>query len=550
MSEVRLMIREADRDWSGTIHASSADRAIAALSADPLTLAELEAAVGRFEKLIPGRSFFANLSAGFCDEPHDAGIVVIDLVARLVVVDSTYSSPGLTGEVRYHDGNCATEIWLRYHLAEDWLFSRDGLQWQAVAEQRRREPLARSLDARNVFYGRPLLEFVARATFAADAPCETIADRERDAIKEIHAAWLLTPRDDLDGACPRDVALARRDHLTWDLQDQEERWSRLGECPPGLDESSFAFRYGGFGTHELVEYYELVRELLWSCRERLAHLRETQPATAGPEAFTAGDFLTSEVPRLERVRDEWLETPNPEFDGRTPRSVIDRERARLPEGMSGRDAIIDPDCPCCQMLADMPGPMFWHLDGCNMDDDFAFDMYHRTREDWEAEQRKWEEHSRRFDAEMAERRRLGMKESGFGKEGEESVWTSSFSVGDSVEAPLGVRLFGIGGHLAELIVNIRDESETSAEPEAQRFIDQLNRDFGNLRELLQSSEPSLAEALIDPVIDRFTESLAAVASVRPDLSAKCESLTNSLKKFLDPHSAESTWDAGDSDLPF
>jgi hypothetical protein len=125
MSEIRLVIREARGDWSGTVPGSSADRAIAALSADPVTLTELEAACARFEKPIPNRSFFANLSAGFRDEPYDAGIVVIDLAARLIVVDSTCSSPGSAGEVCYHNGHCATDTWLRYHLAEDWLFSRD-----------------------------------------------------------------------------------------------------------------------------------------------------------------------------------------------------------------------------------------------------------------------------------------------------------------------------------------------------------------------------------------------------------------------------------------
>jgi hypothetical protein len=35
--------------------------------------------------------------------------------------------------------------------------------------------------------------------------------------------------------------------------------------------------------------------------------------------------------------------------------------------------------------AEMSGPSFWHLDGSSMDDDFAFDMYHRTREEWEEE---------------------------------------------------------------------------------------------------------------------------------------------------------------------
>lgn len=337
----------------------------------------------------------------------------------------------------------------------------------------------------------------------------------------------------------------------WDLQDQAERWSLLRQCPPGLDQSSFAYRYGGFGTHELVQHYELVRELLWSCWNRLVELETTQRVASGPGALTVGDFLTSEVPRLESVRDEWLETPDPECNGRTPRSVIDRERARLPEGVSGHDAIIDPDCPCCQMLADMPGPTFWHLDSSGMDDDFAFDIYHRTRQEWETEQREWEEHYKRCDAQRAERQRLGVTDSRFGEPDEDSIWSSSFSVQDSADVPLGVRLFGIGGHLAELIVDIRGEADgPSAAPVVQRLIDQLNRDFGNLRELLQTSEPSLAVALINPVRDRFTESLADVASARPDLSAKCESLTNGLARFLDPHASESTWESGDSETPF
>ncbi|MDP1797602.1 MAG: hypothetical protein Q8K78_08980 [Planctomycetaceae bacterium] len=552
MSEVRLVVREAGHDWSGTLHGSSADRAIAALSTDPVTLAELEAACARFEQPRPNHRLFSNLSAGLCDEPYDAGLVVIDLVARLVVVDSTYSSPGSSGEVDYHDGQCATDTWLRYHLADDWLFTSDRFQWSDLADERRRERAAHPpLDARAILYGRPLIEFIAQETFAAHARRKTKASAAQDAIKEIHAAWLLTPRHDLGGVCPRDVALEQRDQLSRDLQDQAERWSLLQQCPPGLDEFSFAYRYGGFGTHELVQYYELVRELLWSCWDRFVELEKTQPITDGPESLMVGDFLTSEILRLECTRDEWLDAPDPECHGRTPRSIIDRERARLPEGMSGHDAIIDPDCPCCQMMADMPEPVFWHLDGCNMDDDFAFDIRHRTQDEWEAEQREWGEWDQRFKAKQAERERLGVADSGFGAEDENSVWPSSFSVGDAADVPLGIRVFGIGGHLAELIVDLRGEAAGSSAPlDAQPFIDQLNRNFGNLRELLQSSEPSLAATLLDPVIDRFAESLAAVASTRPDLSAKCESLTNSLARFVDPRSSEPSWNADDSESPF
>ena len=377
MSEVRLVVREAARDWSGTIHASCADRAVAALSADPVTMEELEVATERFAKPIPNRRFFANLSPGLCAEPYDAGLVVIDLVARLVVVDSTYSSPGPEGIVWYHDGRCCTETALRYHLADDWLFSSDGDHWKHVAEERRRERAAKPIrDARQCILWpapagvrRGMLcrlrsarrdcrrgshEWAERAQTPGDeanshstSGSSRLTDEEitpktwpgqeryaspfYDTIKQIHAAWLLTPRDDLGGACPREVALDRHDHLMWDLQDRCEQWSLLGECPRGLAESSHAFRYGGFGTHELVKYYDLVRELLWSCWEQLTELAQSPTVGHRPESFTVGDFLTTEVPRLESVREAWLDTPDPECHGRTPRSIIARERARLPE---------------------------------------------------------------------------------------------------------------------------------------------------------------------------------------------------------------------------
>lgn len=616
MSEVRLVVREAERDWSGTIHGSCADRAIAALSADPVTLDELEVAVGRFEKPRPNGRFFINLRQSSRDEPYDAGLVVIDLVARLVVVESTYSDPGPEGTVDYHDGECCTRTGLRYHLADDWLFGCDGENWRHLADRRRKAMGAEPVrDHRQVFYGRPLVEFIARECFAAFArrgeiaaavrerraareqqrqaeqalnPVEPDTDPEPDSedvpwpaaedfesspadmpaiassardgadfdlyyecLKDIHAAWLLTPRDDLGGLCPRELAQERRKHLTWDLEDRCLQWSALYECPPGLPESSHAYRYAGFGIHELVKYYDLVRELLWSCWAELTRLVEAPGGQERLASFMVGDFLTTEVPRLEAVREAWLDEPDPECHGRTPRSIIERERARLPEGMSGRDAMVDPDCPCCQMMADMPGPAFWHLDGCNMDDEFAFDIYCQTREDWDAERRSWEEHNRKFNAGQAERKRLGVTDSSRREEGPNAVWSRSFAVGETADVPLGVRVFGIGCQLAELIVGLRGsfDRETTP-PAAQQQIDQLNRDFGNLREILNNAESSLAGALIDPVLHRFAESLETIAAERPDVAAECESLTNDLQGFLNPPEPEEPWDADDSELPF
>ena len=591
MSEVRFVLREQDRDWSGTIHGSCADRAIAALSADPFTREELELATTRFSKPVPGSPFFMNLRPGLHDEPYDAGLVIVDLVARLVVVDSTYSSPGREGYVDFHNGECCTDQAVRYHMADDWLFSTDSNEWRALAEKRRRERLAKpDRDDRAVFYGRPLLEFIAHGVYQAFARRDEITAaaraqwleraRERlakagntapeqvdtgsltdeeitersgedlrspfyDAIKQIHADWLLTPRDDLGGACPREIALARRGHLDWDMQDRCEQWSFLGECPRGLEATSHAYRYAGFGTHELVVYYYLVRELIWSCWDQLI---EQAAGAHGPSALTLGDFLTTEVPRLEKVREASLDTPDREYHMRTPRSIIARERARLPEGVSGREAMADPDCPCCQMMADMPGPSFWHLDGCNMDNEFAFDISHSTRDEWEAEQREWEEHFRRSNAKWAERERLEITDY---SPRADSVWSRSLTIGETADVPLGVRLFGVGCHLAELIVDLRLDCEPGSIPQqAQAYIDQLNRDFGNFRELLQSADASLAETLIEPVLERFVDTLASVGASRPDLAQKCESLTTDLGKMLDPPSLESTSNEDDDELPF
>ncbi len=623
MSEVKFIVRDAHRTVSSTWHGSCADRAVAALSADPMTIEELEVAIGRYMKPSGDGRCFRCFGGSLDDEPYDAGLVVIDLAARLIAVESSYSSPSRKGTVRYHNGECATNTPIRYHLADEWLVTSDIENWRHLAEKRRRERAAHPpLDARAVLFGRPLVEFLAAECFAAFARRGELAQATRakwianskeralrwpdvvrkdpkyiiashdgsvrlrdpetmtleelapstspgqeryaspfyDALKDIHVAWLMTPRADLRGEIPREVLLARHDHISSDLDSRCEQWSRLDFCPRGLDTTSHAFQFGGFGTHELVKYYDLVRELLWSGWERLTGLAQSPNSSQRLESLMPGDFLTAEVPRLEQVRDEWLNTPDPECHFRTPRSVIDRERQRLPEGISGHEAMVDPDCPCCQMLADMPGPTFWHLDGSGMDwGEFAFDIYHRTREEWEAEQRDYEEFSRKCDASDAERRRLGVDHPAEGQHPAGSVWSSSYSIDDSPNVPLGIRLFGIGGHLAELITDLREPPKRREQMESceslgiidpQPLIDQLNRDFGNLREVLTGAEAALSASLVEPVLDHFAETLEAVAAERPDLNPKCGALFAKLKNFLTPPNPERPELFPDDGVPF
>jgi hypothetical protein len=114
------------------------------------------------------------------------------------------------------------------------------------------------------------------------------------------------------------------------------------------------------------------------------------------------------IAELEQIKTEWLESPQRDLDGRVPSVLIDNERRRMPQAMRPGDMIIDEDCPVCQMFADETSPLgmgvgFWHLDGSNMEDEFAFSSC-RTFEEWEAENHRREEFNREFEAECEARR--------------------------------------------------------------------------------------------------------------------------------------------------
>src|SRR5262249_11211367 len=157
----RLVIRDASRDIHGTIHGSSADAVVAALSSEPETIEELDAAIERFHKS-DGRSFFGWFRRGTSDEPYDAGLVIVDLAARLIAYESTYSAPSLEGHVAYHDGHSATRHSLRFHLPNDWKITSQIEGWESLADERRRERSADPpYDMRAILCGRPLLEFLA-----------------------------------------------------------------------------------------------------------------------------------------------------------------------------------------------------------------------------------------------------------------------------------------------------------------------------------------------------------------------------------------------------
>ena len=394
MSEVRLNILDASRAICGTIHGSVADAAVAALSAEPETIGELQDAVARFIKPVNDFGPFAVFHADTNDEPSDAGIIFIDLAARVVAAESSYSMPVAAGQILYHDGMQATDVWLPYLAPDDWLFVASIGRYKSICERRRAErTAAQPLDFRAVLYG-AVVEFIAKQCLAArNAAAE-------NSIAEIHAKWLMTPRPDLRAQSPREMMLGKCDFIDADLQSRELQWSFVGEPAPCLRQDSAAYRFAGFGTHEVVMYYELLRFLLSECWKRMSEDRNVT--------------LADEVARLEQIKAGWLECPQPDLGGRNPAYILECERKRLPLIMSAGEIMEDEDCPMCQAMGEEFSPMFCHLDGCNMDNDFPF-SYYRTRGEWEEEQLRQKQFNDEFDRKWEQRKGKALDAGSMGK---------------------------------------------------------------------------------------------------------------------------------------
>ncbi|MEP6705023.1 MAG: hypothetical protein ABJB34_09490, partial [Acidobacteriota bacterium] len=300
MSYVRFNISDRHECVSGDLHGSMTEPLIAALTAEPETIAEFESAVGRYVQsesdwpLLRGFKKHEDLA------PYDAGIVAIDLTSRTVGFDTTYSLPCAAGRVRlsreFADGD---EAWIPYKVPDDWSFVESMALYRGTRAAQREDRLRRApFDARPILFGRPMIAYIAIAISEAFDP-----DPE-NLFADIHADWLMSRRKDLRNRSPREVFLEKQAFIDFDLQTRSRQWSITKVSPPPLGKGSFAYLNAGFGSHEWFLYYDLFRYLLADAAERRRR--------GGPLE------IEDEIVRLSSLRDEWLRTPDPEISGRTP----------------------------------------------------------------------------------------------------------------------------------------------------------------------------------------------------------------------------------------
>lgn len=142
MSEIRINILDASCIINGILHASMADAILAGLAAEPETIEEVDNAMSRFAQPVENERHLAEFSDGVNEEPWDAGIVFVDLAARVFAAESSYSILMPEGEVQFHNGRELTEVWLPYRVPRDWLFLDSVDEYKAVAGQRRAKRVA------------------------------------------------------------------------------------------------------------------------------------------------------------------------------------------------------------------------------------------------------------------------------------------------------------------------------------------------------------------------------------------------------------------------
>ncbi len=498
MLQTMVSLIDADRTIHVQVHDGLVDIALAALSAEPVTIEELRAAMTRFVDASVADYFLEQAEEGLATRSTEGGHMIIDFTAKLLVNETPIPEMPRLGNVLSCDEYTALEQWIPYRIPDDWemIFERCQVEQRAKC---RRAALAPSwqVDHRRVLYGQLAGSLVGH--WLADA------GESEDPIRETHEWWLLTPREDLGGTTPREILLARRAFIDGDIQDQGQTWTITGRCPPALGSNSHAYRYGGFGTHEIILYHELVAFLLMQCEQRL---RAGTPVDA-----------SEETRYLEQLQQEWLHQPQEALYDQSPAAMIARERSRLPAVVPQGHAGEHDDCPICRMMFESGQPMIWQLDNFMLDRCFATSFFD-TYQQWDEAQREWDALDRDWQ-QRADTPPAGQDKS---DQPPPRIWQRShtnmqfFAEMPAWEA-CGVMLFSIGGHMGELIQDLKSD-DTSSE-----VIRQLHERFDDLRVALKDQEDIW---MIHSAVGSFLEVLQEVTSSHQELRAKCADLEDKL----------------------
>ncbi len=196
-----------------------------------------------------------------------------------------------------------------------------------------------------------------------------IRDRWHGLTVKVHAHWLMTPREELEGQNPRHFLHQGREWVDREIQHRLSEWSILKRRPRPLDRDTVAYRHGPMALDEVVIYFDL-------CRTMIA---------AGWDLLCEQNLSSEKLGRaIFAIGQQWLEQGQIDGEPTPPATIIETSRRHMPQLSDGMP--LDCDCPICQEMANNPqmGPTFVGFDGhhLELDGEFAFSLY-ESREEWQ-----------------------------------------------------------------------------------------------------------------------------------------------------------------------
>lgn len=543
-----MVMMDANQTRHRVVSERIAELVIASLSTEPETIAELELGMRRFVRSATRAMDVNKWIEGDVSHSRNREVCYVDLAARLIVSTCRSFRPDRRGSVAYVEEPARSGRAVQYRIPDDWLIS-DVTEVLILEgpERRKQRLLELGRNARDVLYNE-VGSFVAHECLDGNRYSES-----EDPVAEIHKKWLTTSRQDLDNLSPRSVLLEKVDFIDGDLSDRASQWSRIGCCPDGIGEESYAFQFGGFGTHEIVLYYDLVRSLICECWDRSSEEipsrngRIDHQGSAGriaslegipPASVMTERSIETEIYRLEQSKKEWLETPQKDLHGKSPEEVVLAERARIPVTVSPDEMVLDCDCPLCQWLVDNDhGPTFLHLDNSHMDWDFEFSFC--------SDRQEWEESVNRLSFECADATRdSDLEYNGTNRfeldgdahvDDERNAWLRNNSIWnlsgsdpaifhpDLNSGEVAIISFAVGAHVSELKLDLKANNDDSL------LADELSKQFASLITVLKDEKRRTK----NKVIARFCSVLNSISESRQDLSEKCADLESRLVRLMD-----------------
>ncbi len=488
---------------------------VGALSADPRCFDELARAWLRYQPNAPLEELpWTECSAA----PATGRWLLLDLACLRIVAGGGAELPENPAAFQRDEGPWHGEmpvVWI--NLPPDWQCV-EATDWKEALP-----PLpvpAEPLDVRGVLFGRALADGIARRTLEAarreplparcrgwsdPGPDESPSESQREIEARwhaltvaVHADWLMTPREDLEGKPPRPFLHQGRDWVDRELHNRQMQWSNEGGAPRALDRDTFAYRHGPLGCHEVVMYFNLCRELIDTARDRIV-----ETPAIGHAALTQA---------IHNHAQWWLAEGSMDGDPTPPAAVIENERRRMP--LVGDGSHLDCDCPLCRMEAEGGfGPMFRGYDGhhLDLDDEFAFSL-RATREEWEQEREEY----RKFSEEMDAKR---LQQEAAGEDPFASAWSTSYVDDDLVSRAGGsspLSMMALAVRLAEIVSDLQDAGAS------HDVIESLNVAFDAFR--AANGDFSLTAS----ATSQLAEVLEQIAAAHPVLTVKAADLQSQL----------------------